>query len=62
MVAVLSPLREMTPGVLTLLLQVSLGVVVYGVLTLIFDTAGLRGQATAWIKRRRARAAPPPPY
>ena len=53
MVAVLSPLREMTPGVSTLLLQVSLGVVVYGVLTLIFDTAGLRGQALAWIKGRR---------
>jgi O-antigen/teichoic acid export membrane protein len=62
MVAVLSPLREMTPGVLTLLLQVSLGVVVYGVLTLIFDTAGLRGQATVWIKRRRGGAVPPPPY
>ena len=62
MVAVLSPLREMTPGVLTLLLQVSLGVVVYEVLTLIFDTAGLRGQAMVWIKRRRARTAPPPPY
>ncbi len=62
MVAVLSPLREMTPGILTLLLQVSLGVVVYGVLTLIFDTAGLRGQAVVWIKRRRARAVPPPPY
>ena len=62
MVAVLSPLREMTPGILTLLLQVSLGVVVYGVLTLIFDTAGLRGQAMVWIKRRRARAVPPPPY
>ena len=55
MVAVLSPLREMTPGISTLLLQVSgcLGVVVYGVLTLIFDTAGLRGQAMVWIKRRR---------
>ncbi len=62
MVAVLWPLREMTPGVLTLLLQVSLGVVVYGVLTLIFDTAGLRGQAMDWIKRRRARTVPPPPY
>ena len=56
MVAVLSPLREMTPGISTLLLQVSLGVVVYGVLTLIFDTAGLRGQALVWIKRRRGRA------
>ena len=62
MVAVLSPLREMTPGILTLLLQVSLGVVAYGVLTLIFDTAGLRGQTMVWIKRRRARAVPPPPY
>ncbi len=61
MVAVLSPLREMTPGILTLLLQVSLGVVAYGVLTLIFDTAGLRGQAVVWIRRRRARAVPPPP-
>ena len=62
MVAVLSPLREMTPGISTLLLQVSLGVVVYGVLTLIFDTAGLRGQAEVWIKRRRERTVPPPPY
>ncbi len=62
MIAVLSPLREMTPGISTLLLQVSLGVVVYGVLTLIFDTAGLRGQAMVWIKRRRPRAVPPPPY
>ena len=62
MVAVLSPLREMTPGILTLLLQVSLGVVAYGVLTLIFDTAGLRGQAMVWIRRRRARTVPPPPY
>ncbi len=61
MVAVLSPLREMTPGISTLLLQVSLGVVVYGVLTLIFDTAGLRGQAEVWIKRRRERTVPPPP-
>ena len=61
MVGVLSPLREMTPGVLTLLFQVSLGVVVYGVLTLIFDTAGLRGQAMVWIKGRRPRAIPPPP-
>ena len=62
MVAVLSPLREMTPGILTLLLQVSLGVVAYGSLTLIFDTAGLRGQTVVWIRRRRARAVPPPPY
>jgi hypothetical protein len=62
MVAALSPLHEMTPGVLTLLLQVSLGVVVYGVLTLIFDTAGLRGQAMVWIKRRQGRAVPPPPF
>jgi ABC-type uncharacterized transport system permease subunit len=53
MVAVLLPLREMTPGVLTLLSQVSLGVVVYGALTLIFDTAGLRSQATVWIRRRK---------
>ena len=62
MVAVLSPLREMTPGILTLLLQVSLGVAAYGVLTLIFDTAGLRGQAMVWIKRRRERTVAPPPY
>ena len=62
MVAVLSPLREMTPGILTLLLQVSLGAAAYGVLTLIFDTAGLRGQATVWITRRRGEAVPPPPY
>ena len=54
MVAALLPLRDMTPGVSTLLSQVSLGGVVYGALTLIFDTAGLRSQAMFWIGRRRA--------
>ncbi|MGA8172075.1 MAG: oligosaccharide flippase family protein [Methylocystis sp.] len=54
MVAALLPLREMTPGVSTLLLQVSLGVIVYGALTLVFDTAGLRGQVMAWIRRRQS--------
>ena len=54
MIAALWPLHDMTPGVLTLLSQLSLGIVVYAVLTLLFDTAGLRSQAMVWIKRRRA--------
>jgi O-antigen/teichoic acid export membrane protein len=60
MVAVLWPLREMTPGISTLLIQMSLGVLVYGVLTFIFDTAGLRGQTIAWVKRRGRHAVLPP--
>ncbi len=51
MTAALLPLREMTPGILTLLLQVSLGAAIYGALTFAFDTAGLRAPALLWIGR-----------
>ena len=45
MAAALWPMRSMTPGVLALLMQVSAGAIVYGALTLLFDTAGLRALA-----------------
>ncbi len=42
MVAAALPLRTMTPGLLTLLLQTSLGTIVYGGFVFAFDIAGLR--------------------
>jgi O-antigen/teichoic acid export membrane protein len=51
MTAALLPLRDMPPGVLTLLLQVLLGAAVYGALTFVFDTAGLRAEALLWARR-----------
>ena len=59
MFGALMPLRDMSPGISTLLLQVSLGVVVYGALTLVFDTAGLRGQFLVWLKPWRSSPAAP---
>ena len=53
MTAALLPLRDMPPGILTLLLQVSLGAAVYGALTFAFDTAGLRGEALLWARRTK---------
>jgi O-antigen/teichoic acid export membrane protein len=54
MIAALAPLRGMAPGIYALSLQVSVGAAVYGLLTLLFDTAGLRGLALNWLQRRRA--------
>ncbi len=53
MFGALQPLRAMTPGAAALLIQVSLGVTVYALLTTLFDTAGLRSQALAWLRRQR---------
>jgi O-antigen/teichoic acid export membrane protein len=52
MAGALWPLGHMAPGVLTLLAQIFVGVAVYGLLTLLFDTAGLRGEAFARLRRR----------
>jgi O-antigen/teichoic acid export membrane protein len=50
MAAAIWPLRSLPPGLSTLLLQVFAGVSLYGALTLIFDTAGLR--TLAWARLR----------
>ncbi len=42
MAAVLLPLRSMTPGILTLAIQVMLGTITYGSFVFAFDLAGLR--------------------
>jgi hypothetical protein len=56
MAAALSPMRAMTPGFLALLLQVGAGAGIYGLLTLVFDIAGLRTIAIAWLRPLLARA------
>ncbi|HYA79926.1 MAG TPA: lipopolysaccharide biosynthesis protein [Methylocystis sp.] len=56
MAAALRPTQGLSPGVLTLTLQIALGVSAYGVMTFGFDTAGLRGEALAWLGRRKAKA------
>jgi len=50
--AALRPTQHIEPGFSTLTLQIMLGASVYGVMTFGFDTAGLRGEALAWLKRR----------
>ena len=47
MAAALAPLRSWTPGVGTLLLQMLLGALIYGVSVAFFDTAGLRAALLA---------------
>lgn len=52
----LTPLRGMTPGFLTLVVQIAAGGAIYGAMVLTFDIAGLRGHALDWVRARRARA------
>ena len=47
------PLRGLEPGVATLLLQAGAGGILYGLLALAFDLAGLRSALRAWLERRR---------
>ncbi|MBI1867782.1 MAG: oligosaccharide flippase family protein [Methylocystis sp.] len=56
MAAALQPMRQLTPGLATLCLEVAAGIVVYGGLTLVFDTAGLRTLAVARLRLISARA------
>lgn len=58
MAAALLPLRGMTPGLATLLLQVALGTLVYGAFVAAFDLAGLRGLALDHLPARWRRRAP----
>lgn len=55
MAAAVVPLRGMAPGWSTLLLQVSVGAMVYGAFVAAFDLAGLRSLALAHLPRRRHR-------
>jgi O-antigen/teichoic acid export membrane protein len=56
MVAVVTPLRAMTPGVIALLTQAGVGAFVYGGLVLAFDIAGLRGMIAPRVRRLLGRA------
>ncbi|MBM3550161.1 MAG: lipopolysaccharide biosynthesis protein [Alphaproteobacteria bacterium] len=51
----LTPLREMTPGALTLIAQILVGASVYGLLTVAFDIAGLGDLVATWFGRRFVR-------
>lgn len=53
MALALNPMRDMTPGFFTLLLQVVAGGAIYGVMVLVFDIAGLRAVTLAWLRSRR---------
>ena len=53
MVAALEPLSVMTPGLFALLLQISTGAAVYALLTLLFDTAGMRSLLLNWLRPGR---------
>jgi O-antigen/teichoic acid export membrane protein len=55
MVACVLPMRQMTPGLVTLLLQIATGVVVYGFFIIVFDVAGLRQVAMDLAERIRTR-------
>lgn len=55
MVEVVAPLREMTPGVLALVLEIAAAATVYGLMVVAFDIAGLRSQAAAWLAPRLSR-------
>jgi O-antigen/teichoic acid export membrane protein len=56
MTAAIWPMRSFAPGVLTLLLEVVVGVFVFAALTLLFNTAGLRTLALARLRPILARA------
>jgi len=53
----LTPMRvALEPGVVTLLLQIAAGGIIYGLMVAAFDIAGLRTLALAWLRPRLARA------
>lgn len=55
MILALRPLAGLTPGIVTLLLQIGVGGVVYVGATLLFDIAGLRGLALSFLRPLMAR-------
>lgn len=52
----LQPLRDLPPGLVTLIIEVATGATVYGALTVAFDTAGLRTLAVSRLRPKLARA------
>lgn len=56
MTLALQPTRSLPPGLFTLVVQIGAGAGVYGALTLLLDTAGLRGTAAAALRPVLARA------
>jgi O-antigen/teichoic acid export membrane protein len=56
MAAAVWPLRAFAPGLLTLLMQVAVGISVFAILTFIFDTAGLRTLALSRLRLILTRA------
>jgi O-antigen/teichoic acid export membrane protein len=53
MAFLLNPTRDMSPGFMTLLLQVVAGGAIYGAMVLVFNIAGLRDVTVAWLRNRR---------
>jgi len=52
----LLPLRSLSPGAATLLSQIVVGVVVYGIFVALFDIAHLRRSVVEWLGRTFSRA------
>jgi O-antigen/teichoic acid export membrane protein len=57
MILAVTPLRAAEPGVLTLLAEMSAGILVYGAFVAFFDIAGLRGVAFDTLRKVRAKVA-----
>ena len=57
MIAAVAPLREWAPGVVTLIVEIVVGAVVYGCFVALFDLAGLRSFASQFVAARRGRMA-----
>jgi len=53
--AALSHMRDMTPGFVTLLLQIGAGATIYATLAAVFDIAAMRSLVAAWLRSRRVR-------
>jgi len=56
MYVALAPMRAFEPGFPTMILQVGAGGVIYGLMVVVFDIAGLRTVAFAWLKLLSVRA------
>ena len=50
MVGLLAPLRDMPPGIVTLMLQIAAGGLAYGLFAFTFDLAGLRARALGLLR------------
>lgn len=56
MALALVPMRSMQPGLFALTAQIGAGAAIYGLMVALFDIAGLRAKAIAWLRPRLARA------